>query len=90
MVFAHKLLVLLIHTILIKEDPLEKEMATPSSILAWGIPWTEEPGGLQSIESQSDTTESVEHTRGYLTPLTRWCFESNLTHISNVNGNVFS
>ena len=28
------------------EDPLEKEMATHSSILAWGIPWTEEPGGL--------------------------------------------
>jgi len=34
------------------EDPLEKEMATPSSILAWKIPWTEEPGGLQSIGSQ--------------------------------------
>ena len=34
------------------EDPLEKEMATLSSILAWEIPWTEEPGGLQSIESQ--------------------------------------
>ena len=30
------------------EDPLEKEMATQSSILAWRIPWTEEPGGLQS------------------------------------------
>ena len=29
-----------------QEDPLEKEMATHSSILAWGIPWTEEPGGL--------------------------------------------
>ena len=34
------------------EDPLEKEMATHSSILAWRIPWTEEPGGLQSIRSQ--------------------------------------
>ena len=34
------------------EDPLEKEMATHSSILAWRIPWTEEPGGLQSIELQ--------------------------------------
>ena len=34
------------------EDPLEKEMAPKSSILAWEIPWTEEPGGLQSIESQ--------------------------------------
>ena len=34
------------------EHPLEKEMATHSSILAWRIPWTEEPGRLQSIESQ--------------------------------------
>ena len=34
------------------EDPLEKEMATPSSILAWKVPWTEEPGGLQSMGSQ--------------------------------------
>ena len=33
------------------EDPLEKEMATHSSILAWKIPWTEEPGRLQSMES---------------------------------------
>ena len=35
------------------EDPLEKEMATHSSTLAWKIPWTEEPGRLQSMESQS-------------------------------------
>ena len=34
------------------EDPLEKEMATHSSILAWKIPWTEEPGELQSMGSQ--------------------------------------
>ena len=34
------------------EDPLEKEMATHSSIFAWRIPWTEEPGGLQSTGSQ--------------------------------------
>ena len=34
------------------EDPLEEGMATNSSILAWRIPWTEEPGGLQSMESQ--------------------------------------
>ena len=34
------------------EDPLEKEMATHSSILAWKIPWTEEPGRLQSMGSQ--------------------------------------
>ena len=36
-----------------RKDPLEKEMATHSCILAWKIPWTEEPGGLQSMESQS-------------------------------------
>ena len=35
-----------------QEDPLEKGMATHSSILAWRIPWTEEPGGLQSMVSQ--------------------------------------
>ena len=34
------------------EGPLQKEMATHSSILAWEIPWTEEPGGLQSMGSQ--------------------------------------
>ena len=39
------------------EDPLEKEMATHSSILAWRMPWTEEPGRLQSVGSQeSDMT----------------------------------
>ena len=42
-----------------QEDPLEEGMATHSSILAWIIPWTEEPGGLQSMESQSDTTEQL-------------------------------
>ena len=35
------------------DDPLEKGMATHSSILAWGIPWTEEPGGLQSMGSKT-------------------------------------
>ena len=40
------------------EDPLGKEMATHSSILAWEIPWTEEPGGLQSMGLQElDTIE---------------------------------
>ena len=37
------------------EDPLEKGMATHSSIVAWEMPWTEEPGGLQSMRSQSWT-----------------------------------
>ena len=40
-----------------QEDPLEKGMATYSSTLAWRIPWTEEPGGLQSTRSQRDTVE---------------------------------
>ena len=43
------------------EDPLEKEMATHSSILAWRIPWTEEHGGLHSPwgRKESDTTERL-------------------------------
>ena len=40
-----------------REDPLEKEMATHSKVLAWRIPWTEECGGLQSEES--DVTERL-------------------------------
>ena len=44
------------------EDPMEKGMATHSSIIAWKIPWTEEPGGLQSIELHSvDMTEQLNH-----------------------------
>ena len=43
-----------------QEDPLEREMATSSLILAWRIPWTEEPGGLQSTEyKESDKTEGL-------------------------------
>ena len=38
------------------EDPLEKEMVTQSGILAWEIPWTEEPDGLQSMGSQKNQT----------------------------------
>ena len=42
------------------EDPLDKGMATHSSILAWRIPWTEEPGGLQSKDCKElDTTEQL-------------------------------
>ena len=47
---------------LVWEDPLEEEMATHSSILAWRIPWTEEPGSLQSTGLQeSDMTQQVNH-----------------------------
>ena len=41
---------------LVEEDPLKKEMATGSSILAWEITWTEEPGGLQSTGLQKTQT----------------------------------
>ena len=40
-----------------QEDPLEEAMETHSSILAWEIPWAEEPGGLWSMESQRDMTK---------------------------------
>ena len=53
-------------------DLLEKEMTTHSSILAWKIPWTEEPGGLQSMESQKSwirlsdlTTTILREVNGY-------------------------
>ena len=45
------------------EDPLEQGKAPHSSILAWEIPWTEEPGELQSMGSQSDTTEGLTLSR---------------------------
>ena len=47
------------------EDPLEKSMATHSSLLAWRIPWTEEPGGLQSMwvtKSQTQLKQLSTHT----------------------------
>ena len=47
------------------EDPLENGMATHSSTLAWRIPRTEEPGGLQSMGSQRDTTERLTHTHDF-------------------------
>ena len=59
-----------------QEDPLEKEMTTHSSILAWRIPWTEEPGGLQSMGHKK--SEMTDHTHRHTTlhhpslrPLTR-------------------
>ena len=45
-----------------QEVPLEKEMAAQSNILAWEIPWTEEPGGIQSMGwQQLDTTKQLNH-----------------------------
>ena len=49
------------------EDPLEKEMATCSSSFAWEIPWTEEPGGLQSMELQR-----VGHDRAHTPIIQFW------------------
>ena len=50
-----------------QEDPLEKKMGTHSGSLAWEIPWTEEPGGLQSMGSQElETTEWLNHRRHYI------------------------
>ena len=46
-----------------QEDSLEKEMATHSSILAWKIPWTEEPGGLQSMGVTKSQTRLSTHAR---------------------------
>ena len=45
-----------------REDPLEEEMATHSSILVWRIPWAEEPSGLQSMESQRAGHDGVSDT----------------------------
>ena len=47
------------------EDPLEEEVSAHSSILAWKIPWTEEPGGLQFIESEKSWTRLSTHTQAY-------------------------
>ena len=57
------------------KDPLEEEMATHTSFLAWKIPWTEEPGGLQSVgrglegkgHNESNMTEKLVHTWPQLT-----------------------
>ena len=65
-----------------QEDPLKKEIATHSSILAWKIAWTEEPGGLQSMESQeSDMTARLKTTKERLGPTEKYGsrFTSTLT-----------
>ena len=52
-----------------QEDPLEEGMATRSSILAWRVPWTEEPGGPQSIGLQSPTRLKQLSTRAHTQPI---------------------
>ena len=58
-------------TILGQEDLLEEEIAAHSSILAWEIPWTEEPGGLQSVVSQRIRHDLVNEHVGTQLPLYR-------------------
>ena len=53
---------------LVREDPLEKEMAMHSNILAWEVPWTEESGGLQSMGSQSEWTQLSDLARTHAYP----------------------
>ena len=58
-----------------QEDPLEEEMATHSSILAWRIPWMEKPGELQSMGSQRvDTTEQLISLMGPLAGGCDWIY----------------
>ena len=54
---------------LVWEDPLEKEMATHFSILAWEIPWKEEPGRLQSMGSQKSDTRLSNYNQGEINEL---------------------
>ena len=60
------------------EDLLEEEMATHSSILAWKIPWTEEPGKLQSMGSQSQTQISM---HAYPHTFIHQTVQQNVNHI---------
>ena len=63
------------------EDPLEKGLATHSSVFAWRIPWTEEPGGLQSMGSQRvrhDCMTEHAHT-GFIRNKHLWCFGNRAT-----------
>ena len=55
-----------------EEDPLGKEMATHSSILAWEIPWTEEPGGLQSMKSQKCHARHSDKQQPQAMPCVKW------------------
>ena len=62
------------------EDPLEKEMAAHSSILAWEIPWTEEPGGLQSMESQRVGQDLATKQQQHVCVWSRWLMRAYGTY----------
>ena len=64
-----------------QEDPLEKEMATDSSILAWEIPWTEEPGRLQSVHGvvrELDMTEQLNHNTHNTSVVVDMCYYTGI------------
>ena len=63
------------------EDPLEKEAATHSIIVAWGISWTEEPGGLQSMGSQRIGYNLVTKQQ-WTTEVSEWVTETNKDHLN--------
>ena len=76
-----------------QEDPLEKEMATHSSVLAWRIPWMEEPGGLQSTGSQRvghDWATSLHLIYGtrILNSLDPWQWVQGNTHIPLISRSI--
>ena len=72
------------------ERSQEKEMATHSSILAWDLPWTEEPGGLQSVGSQeSDMTERLTQLQMMmLIQDVRWTLPLTMTTLETHNANL--
>ena len=68
------------------EDPLEEEMAIHSSILAWGISRTEEPGGLQSVGSQRVRHKEGKHGQVQDGHLPVWDFLDKFSHLREVCG----
>ena len=70
------------------EDPLEKVMATHSSILAWEIPWTEGPGGVQSMESQRVIHDWVNNTYANIFKVSKHCTYVNDNHLVHYKLNV--
>ena len=65
------------------KDPLEEEMATHSSILAWKIPWTEEPGGLSFMGSQKGQAQLITHTHVYIKQ-NHFAVHPKLTHCKSI------
>ena len=69
-----------------QEDPLEKEVATHCSVLAWEIPWTEEPGRLQSMESQKSVGHNLVPKQQYTVAITITTRTATVTTSDTVQG----